>query len=64
MSLYVQRSFATEAGQNPLGGKDGILPIVLMLTNCLLRHHIAQRLAVRSANKSDGNDTLEEKVGK
>ena len=64
MSLYVQRLFATEAGQNPLGGRDGISPIVLMLTNCLLRHHIVQRLAVRSVNKSDGNDTLEEKVGR
>ena len=64
MSTYVQRLFATEVDQNLPDDKGGILPIVLMLTRCLLRHYIAQRLAVRSVNKSDGNDTLEEKEGK
>ena len=56
--------FVTEVGQNPLDGKDGILPVVLKLTSCLWKYHIAQMPVVRSVNKSDGNDTLEEKVGR
>ena len=56
--------FAIEVGRNPLGGRDGILPTVLKLTSNLLRHRIAQKLVVRSVNRSDGNDTLVEKAGK
>lgn len=53
-----------EVGQSPPDGKGDILLIFLKLTSSLLEHHIVQRLVVHSLNRSDGNDTLEEIVGR